>query len=185
MALYFCRIFCAKWRKFKNDTKFKKFEISTLKKQITALRIKTIFSIFEHLNWSLTSITMGKVDNPIDTIIQQKGFGIWPQDVVQVEQDDPLITALNIEYRFQQHLTINKLDGLIPLQNPDSKIDIFIEESKSLLALSSGLDPITKFILLINVGHFKFIQNQINDSIDILKAADLNFGSHANNYIQS
>lgn len=144
-----------------------------------------MFSIFEQLNWSLTGITMGKVDNPIDTIIQKKGFGIWPQDVVQVEQDDPLITALNIEYRFQQHLTINKLDGLIPLQNPDSKIDLLIEESKSLLTLSSGLDPITKFILLINVGHFKFIQNQINDSIDILKAADLNFGSQANNYIQS
>lgn len=128
---------------------------------------------------------MVRVENTIDAIFQKKGFGIWPQDVIQPEQEDPLVTALNIEYRFQQHLALNKLDGLIALRNPDSKIEELIEECRSLLALPSELSPIAKFILLINVGHFKFLQNKISDSIDILKAANLEFGSNANNYVQS
>jgi len=128
---------------------------------------------------------MGKIVNPTEQIILKKGFGIWPKDVINPqEQNDTLIKALNIEYRFQEYLSVNKLDGLIPLQNPDSTINLFIEESKQLLKLES-LQPITKFITLINVGHFKFIQNEIQDAITILSASNLEFNVNSNNYVQS
>ncbi|CCH45036.1 Cargo-transport protein YPP1 [Wickerhamomyces ciferrii] len=131
---------------------------------------------------------MGKVKNVAESIIQKKGFGIWPKEVVELQVDDDsdyeLIQTLNIEYRFQKFLKLNKLDGLVPLTNPVQEFESFSLEFQELLSSTSSI--FVKFIILINLGHIKILQNQLDQGIEILSSANLEIDSHnINNYIES
>lgn len=127
---------------------------------------------------------MGRIEAPIDLIIQKKGFGIWPRDVIESDQHDPLVKTLNIEYRFEEYLFKNKLNGYVPLESQtDSPIGSFIKESKSLI--TSEHSSLTNFITLINIGQFEFLEGQIEESIKTLKSAEIEFDFNSDNYVQS